>query len=128
MAPAMKAMKAVKAMKAAKAMKAKPMKARKVSVIAKGKRARTSVFSGKKIKTQSGLKKTDLIKSKSGKIVSKKASAASKKNFQGSRIQKWMKACAAARKELKITGFVALNSGPQGKAFYLKAKAHFAKM
>merc|ERR1719189_1090498 len=112
---AMKAMKmapAMKAMKAAKTMKAKPMKAMKVSAIAKGKRARTSVFSGKKVKTQSGLKKTDLIKSKSGKIVSKKASAASKKNFQGSRIQKWMKACAAARKELKITGFVALNSGP----------------
>merc|ERR1711934_773219 len=108
-----------------KAMKA--MKTKVVSKIAKGKRARVSVFSGKKEKTNSGLKKNDLTKNKSGKIVSKKSSAASKKRYQGSRIQKWMKACAAARKELKIKGFVALNSGAQGKALYAKAKALYAK-
>merc|ERR1712141_480606 len=102
----MKAMKVVKAMKAVKAMGAmkvvKAMKVMKVSKIAKGKRARAVVFSGKKEKTNSGLKKTDLVKNKIGRIVSKKASASSKKRFQGSRLQKWVKACAAARKELKI--------------------------
>merc|ERR1712137_759843 len=99
----------------------------KVSKIAKGKRARAVVFSGKKEKTGSGLKQTDLVKNKTGRIVSKKASTASKKRFQGSRLQKWVKAVAAARKELKITGFLALNSGPQGKALYTKAKALFNK-
>merc|ERR1712113_258059 len=63
--------KGMKAMKAMKAMKKKAMKkkAMKVSKIAKGKRARSSVFRGTKEKTQSGLAKSDMMKSKSGKIV-----------------------------------------------------------
>merc|ERR1712151_293343 len=69
--------KGMKAMKAMKAMK-KGMKAMKVSKIAKGKRARSSVFRGTKEKTTGGLTKATLTKSKSGKIVSKAASAASK--------------------------------------------------
>merc|ERR1712039_189415 len=90
MALPMKAMKAMKSgmkkaamkkgMKAMKAMK-KGMKAMKVSKIAKGKRARSSVFRGTKEKTTGGLTKATLTKSKSGKIVSKAASAASKKKF-----------------------------------------------
>merc|ERR550519_1065308 len=52
----------------------KRRKAMKVSKIAKGKRAKSSVFRGRKAKTSGGLKKQDLIKSKSGKVVSKKMS------------------------------------------------------
>merc|ERR1719367_1932594 len=128
----MAVMKAMKAMKGkpmkATAMKAmKAMKVMKVSKIAKGKRARAAVFSGMKEKTQSGLKKTDLIKSKRGKIVSKKSSAAAKKKYQGSKVQKWIKCCTAARKQLNIKGFVAFNKGPEGKALYAKAKSLYAK-
>merc|ERR1712141_2145 len=99
----------------------------KVSKIAKGKFARSAVFKGKKEKTYTGLQKGDLIKSKKGKIVSKKASAAAKKRYQGSGAQKWIKSVSAARKELKIKGCVYLNAGPQGKALYAKAKSIYAK-
>merc|ERR1712066_931775 len=77
-----------KAMKAMKTMK----KAMKVSKIAKGKRARASVFAGGKEKTQSGLTKANLVKSKAGRIVSKAQSAATKKRYAGSKAQKWAKA------------------------------------
>merc|ERR1712060_128793 len=90
MASAMKAMKAVKAMKAMKVTKAmKAMKAMKktVSKIAKGSRAKASVFRGGKEKTSGGLKKSDIVKSKSGKLVSKKQSAAGKKAYKN--IQGW---------------------------------------
>merc|ERR1711933_282024 len=50
------------------------MKAKKVSKIAKGKRARVQVFNGSKEKTATGLRKDGLVKNKRGKIVSKKAS------------------------------------------------------
>merc|ERR1711920_754403 len=102
-----KAMKA--AMKAAmkgKAMKA--MKAKKVSVIAKGKRARAAVFRGSKVKTQGGLTKAALTKSKSGKIVGKAASARGKKGFAQSALKKWCDATRQARKQLGITGFCAV--------------------
>merc|ERR1712134_89737 len=94
----MKAMKAMKTMKAMKVMKA--MKAKKVSKVAKGKRMRLSVFSGKKEKTYTGLKKSDLTKSKTGKVVSKKQSANGKK-------------------ALGVKGFVAVK---KGTALYKKAK------
>merc|ERR1712078_499463 len=96
------------------------MKAMKVSKIAKGKRALSAVFSGKKEKTSSGLKKADLVKSKTGKVVSKKRSALSKKRYQGSKLQKWAKAVQAARKALGVKGFVAVK---KGTALYNKAKA-----
>merc|ERR1712178_383459 len=107
-----------KAAKAMKAMKAK--KAMKVSIVAKGKRAKAAVFNGKKSKTVGCLKASDLVKSKSGKIVSKKASAIAKKKFQGSKLQKWCKAVQAARKALGVKGFVACK---KGSALYNKAKA-----
>merc|ERR1712060_863411 len=96
---AMKAMKAapMKAMKAAKAMKA--MKAKKpkvVSKIAKGKMSKAVVFKGNKEKTKTGLTKAMLIKSKSGKIVTKKQSAAGKKAYKN--IQGWTKAVQQAKK------------------------------
>merc|ERR1740116_78181 len=98
------------------------MKAKKVSVIAKGKRARAAVFKGKKAKTASGM-----TKSKSGKIVSKKASARGKKNYAGSALKKWIDACKQARKSLGVTGFCAVGGKTaQGKALYAKAKSILA--
>merc|ERR1719478_491134 len=105
----------MKAMKAMKAMKS--MKAKKKSVIAKGKYARSVVFAGRKVKTASGLKKSDLHKNKRGKIVSKAATAAGKKAYKY--ISGWIAACKTARKELGLKGFVACK---KGSAFYKKAK------
>ena len=96
-----KAMRAMKAMRAAmRAMKAK----KRVSKIAMGKMSKAVVFRGNKEKTSSGLKKTDLIKSKTGKIVSKKASAAGKRAFKN--ISGWTKAVQKARKQLKVKGLL----------------------
>ena len=72
-------MKAMKAMKAVKVMKV--MKAKRVSKIAKGKFAKRVVFNGNKEKTYTGLQKSDLMKSKSGKIVTRKQHAAGKKAY-----------------------------------------------
>merc|ERR1712051_458339 len=121
------AMKATKAMKAAtKAMKVK--KAKRVSVIARGRLARAAVFNGKKAKTVGGLTKETLTKSKSGKIVSKAASARAKKRFAESALKKWCDALQQARKQLGITGFCAVNGKTaQGKALYAKAKAILGK-
>ena len=110
MAKAMKAMKAMAAMKAMRAMKKKA-----VSKIAKGKLAKLVVFRGTKAKTSSGLSKTDLIKNKNGKIVSKKASAAKKNN-------PWIVAVKKARAALKIKGFSAIK---KGTPLYLKAKEFY---
>ena len=54
-----------------------------------------------------GLTASDLVKSKSGKIVSKKKSALAKKNF-AKRIGGWNKAVMAARKALGVKGFCAI--------------------
>merc|ERR1711959_324599 len=96
-------------------------KAMKVSKIAKGKRAKVSVFLGGKEKTTGGLKKSDLTKSKSGKIVSKKSSAAGKKAYKF--IKAWTEAVQKARKELGVKGFVAVK---KGSALYKKAKEFYA--
>merc|ERR1712173_200009 len=105
-------------------MKKKVAKKKHVSVIAKGTRARFVVFSGRKQKTTSGLKQSDLTKNKHGKIVSKKASARSKKRFANSGLKKWADACKKARKELGLTGFVAIGGqSAKGKALYAKVKS-----
>merc|ERR1719229_2181451 len=88
-------------------MKKAGMKAKRVSIIAKGKLAKSAVFSGRKEKTTSGLKKSDLFKSKTGKVVSKKASARGKKLYASSGLKKWADACKKA-KELGLKGFVAI--------------------
>merc|ERR1719507_2768455 len=88
-------------MKSMKAMK----KVKKVSVIARGKLAKVAVFKGKKEKTVGGLTKATLTKSKSGKIVSKAASARSKKAFAQSPLKKWCDALKQARKQMGIKGF-----------------------
>merc|ERR1719159_927145 len=120
----MKAMKkGMKAMK--KAMKMKAMKKKKtVSVIAKGKMSKASVFAGHKKKTMSGLTKDKLMKNKNGRIVSKAASAAGKKKWVKNGLKAWADAVKAARKDLKCKGFVAIGGKtPAGKALYAKAKA-----
>merc|ERR1719412_2574477 len=114
------------AMKPAMKAAMKTKQAMKVSKIAKGKMARAVVFRGSKEKTGGGMTKDQLVKSKSGKIVSKKASAAAKKAYPTSPLKKWMEACRAARKQLKISGFVACGGKTaQGKALYAKAKSIF---
>merc|ERR1712083_395010 len=89
--PAMK--KAMK--KTMKTMKKKAMKKR-VSKIARGRGAKAKVFYGKKESTTSGLKKTDLVLNKKGKVVSKKSSARAKKTFQRNVLAKWTKAVQQA--------------------------------
>ncbi|CAE7575178.1 unnamed protein product [Symbiodinium sp. CCMP2592] len=113
----------------AKSMKAKAMKAMKrkaISKIAQGKRAKLAVFKGSKEKTYTGLRKTDLMKSKSGRIVSKKQHAKGKALFQQF-AKKWVEAVITARKELGLKGFCAVGGkSAQGKALYAKAKAIYA--
>merc|ERR1719313_172731 len=115
-------MKAMKAMKDMKAMK----KAKRVSKIAKGRFAKAVVLRGGKEKTASGLTRDMLFKNKRGKVVSKKASAVGKKRYQNSKAKLWVNAIQTARKELALQGFVAINSGAQGKALYAKAQALYA--
>merc|ERR1712118_330202 len=103
MAKAMKAMKAMAAMKAMKAMKKKVISARL---------ARRHAFFGKIDKTKTGLKKSDLIKNKTGRIVSKKAS-------QRAKASPWLAAVKQARSFLKIKGFCAIK---KGSPLYKKAK------
>merc|ERR1712226_87039 len=124
----------MKAMKAApmKAMKAAAMKAmkkvKKVSIIAKGKLAKAAVFKGKKVKTVGGLTKATLTKSKTGKIVSKAASARAKKAFAQSPLKKWCDAAKQARKEMGIKGFCPVGGKTaQGKALYAKVKSILSK-
>merc|ERR1712093_588501 len=108
----------------AKAMRAamrRAMKAKK-SVIAKGKYARSVVFRGTKAKTQGGLKKSDLMRSKSGKIVSRKSNAAGKKAYKN--IRGWVVAVSKARKALGVKGFMAVK---KGSALYKKAKELYGK-
>ena len=103
-------------MRAAMRAAMRAMRAKK-SVIAKGKRAKLAVFNGTFTKTFSGLKKTDLVKSKSGKIVSRKKSSFGKKAY--ARIRGWTAAVVKARKVLNIKGFVAVK---RGTPLYNKAK------
>ena len=110
----------------AKAMKAaarKAMKAMKrVSMIAKGKRARAVVFHGTKTKTYTGLTKANLMMNKHGRIVSKKASANGKKAY--ARIKGWTLAVTKARKALGVKGFLAVK---KGTPLYKKAKEFYGK-
>merc|ERR1712207_104643 len=104
------------------AMKMK-MKAMKVSKIAKGKLAKVVVFKGSKVKTTGGLKKSDLKKSKSGKIVSVKASAAGKKAYK--RIAAWN---GAVGKALGIKGFAVIGGKSKaGQTLLAKARSFYKK-
>merc|ERR1719375_1885234 len=97
----------------------KAVKAMKTSKIAKGKRAKSSVFRGTKEKTIGGLTKGDLIKNKYGKVVSKSKSEVAKK-LKYKNIKPWIEAVAKARKALGLKGFVAVK---KGTPLYTKTKA-----
>merc|ERR1712217_213633 len=115
----MGAMKA--AMKAS--MKMRRMKAKKVSI--KGKK--WQVFKGTKGKSNGGLKKADLVKSKTGKVVSKKMSLNAKKHF-AKRIGAWSAAVQRARKSLGIKGFVPVGGKTaKGQAFLKAARSFYKK-
>ncbi|CAE7903121.1 unnamed protein product, partial [Symbiodinium sp. KB8] len=126
---AMKVMKS-SAMKAKTSMKAKAMKVMKkkaVSKIAMGKRAKSVVFRGSKEKTSGGLAKSQLMKNKRGKVVSKKMHAKGKtiQKF----VQRWLDSVMTARKELGIKGFCAVGGkSAQGKALYAKAKVSQSRL
>ena len=110
--------KAMKAMRAMKAAAPKAMRAMKKKVIS-AKLARRHAFAGKITKTKTGLSKSDLVKNKMGKIVSKKASLRAKKlNSFGP----WLAAVKKARKALNIKGFCAIK---KGTPFYKKAKEFY---
>merc|ERR1711865_359094 len=100
----------------------KAMKAKKVSIIAKGKLRKAVVFRGTKEKTSGGLKKTDLMKTKSGRVVSKKAHANGKKAY--AHIKGWTTAVQKARKALGVKGFQAVK---KGSPLYKKAKELYGK-
>merc|ERR1711957_907783 len=120
----MGAMKKAKAMKKATVMKVMKKKAMKKSIIATGKLAKAMVLRGFKEKTSGGLKKESLRKNKSGRIVSKKRSDRGRKNYAGSALQKWAKACQVARKKLGLKGFQPVGGKTaQGRALYAKTKA-----
>merc|ERR1719150_2758573 len=113
--------KASPARTAMKAMK----KAKRASMIARGRMAKAQVFKGRKAKTGSGLTRDCLIRNKRGKIVSKRQSAAGKRRFRS--IQAWVDCVVEARKALQISGFAAVNGRSlQGKALYVKCKSLYA--
>merc|ERR1712029_568703 len=96
----------------------------RVSKIARGKRAKSSVFRGSKAATSGGLKKSDLMKNKDGKVVSKKASAQGKKLYKKNGIDKWIKAVQAAKKSLGVKGFQVIGGkSSKGQALLKKARS-----
>merc|ERR1712226_158539 len=90
---------------------------RRKRVSVRGTRAQVWRGTRAKVKT-TGQAKSDLMKSKTGKIVSKKAYAAGKKAYKRNGLSKWTKAFMAARKKLGIKGFVACKKGTK---FYKEA-------
>merc|ERR1719433_1018582 len=98
------------------------MKAKRVTKIARGRRARSLVFRGSKERTVGGIKADGLMRNKRGKIVSKRASASGKRKFKS--IEDWIEAIVEARQKLHVKGFLAINGRTlQGKALYVKARA-----
>merc|ERR1719473_195488 len=98
----------------------KVMKSKRVSFIAKGRHAKAVVFRGvgSATKTSGGFKKTDLMRSKTGKVVTKSKHAAGKRAFKN--IKAWTTAVTKARKDLGLKGFVAVK---KGTPLYKAAKA-----
>merc|ERR1740138_561202 len=106
--------------KTMKAMKKRAMKktAKSYKTVAGAARG---VWEGRITSTKGGLKKSQLMKSKSGKIVSAKKSALGKKN-------KWMAAVKAARSALKVKGFQVIGGKTsKGQALLKKARSLYKK-
>merc|ERR1711879_823297 len=81
---------------------------KRVSRIAKGKHGKRQVWTSKKIKTSGGLTKEDLVKSRKGKIVSKRRSEKGKQN-------KWS---IATRRAYGVKGYVGFKPIRKGNSFY----------
>merc|ERR1712032_84404 len=92
----------------------KVMKAKRVSK----RMAKAIAFRGGNTGGATTLKQADLVKNKSGKIVSKVKSMLAKKRY-ASGPGKWAKAVQKARKEMGVTGFVAIK---KGTPLYKKAR------
>merc|ERR1712012_701352 len=97
-----------------KARKAK--KAKRVSVVGK----KWQVWNGTREKTVGGLTKKDLMKSKSGKIVSKKQALRARGNMKKNGLGKWMAAVKQVRKEMGLKGFIAIK---KGTPYYKRVRA-----
>merc|ERR1712083_637910 len=97
-----------------KARKAK--KAKRVSVVGK----KWQVWNGTRERTVGGLTKKDLMKSKTGKIVSKKQALRAKGNMKKNGLGKWMAAVKQVRKEMGLKGFVAIK---KGTPYYKRVRA-----
>ncbi len=76
------------------------------------------VFHGTKQKTDTGLEQSDLMKTETGRIVTKKAHAAGCKKY--SYIIGWNTALKKARQVLGVTGFVSVK---KGSPLYMKSRA-----
>ena len=72
------------------------------------KTARAAVYRGTIAKTRGGLTRENLMKSKGGKIVSRRASAAAKKKPQARIIEKFAKSVVLGRNALGIKNFQAV--------------------
>merc|ERR1712055_1089067 len=112
----------------AKGKKSMKKKAMRVSKIARGRGAKARVFNGSKASTVGGLKKSDLVRNKDGKVVSKKSSIRAKKAYQKNGLGKWTKAVQAAKKSLGIKGFQIIGGKTsKGQALLKKARSIFKK-
>lgn len=135
MKKAMKAMKAKKTakkgMKKAKKTSAKKgMKKKKAKRVSKITKKKWMVFAGRKEKTQSGLKKTDLLKSKTGRVVSKKKSLLSKQRYaaKDSKVKLWINAVMKARKTMNLKGFQTIGGkSAKGQELLKRARSIYAK-
>merc|ERR1711973_767700 len=106
--------------------KAMKKKAKRVSIVARGHGAKGRVFSGKKVRTSGGLKKSSLMRNKHGRVVSKKLHAQGKKNYKN--VQKFANAVKAARKALGVKGFVPIGGKTaKGQALLKKARSLYKK-
>ena len=93
----------------------KAKKAKRVPKVGK----KWQVWNGTRERTVGGLRKKDLMRSKSGKIVSKKLAQKGRSLMKKNGLGKWTKAVQQVRKDMGITGFVAIK---KGTAFYKAVK------
>merc|ERR1719411_2392297 len=102
-------------MKAARKASRKPKKTVKRAKKKKAKKpvkgSKNQVFRGTREKTVGGLKKSDLVRNKWGKVVSKKKNSYGKKIYKKHGLSKWIDAFMQARKNLGVKGFVPVKKG-----------------
>jgi len=86
--------------------------------VARGKRGKALVYRGRFERTPGKLRKEDLARSKSGKIVSKRMQACGQRAYGN--IRAWVDAMMGARAQLGLSGFVPIR---RGSPLYLATKA-----